>query len=224
VSSGKRMYKSWIPLGAVVVIATLLVGGSAGGHPGSSGFLHAGHSDTMNGTLTAKNFKFKTPKTVRLVVPGSAFIPDSDADTYSHGGYSGEVTPLAGSEMVAPVELPQGARVTQVRWFYDESAADDAGELHLESNLIQGGHTDMALLQSLACATEPCPPRVDSSISPNTINNRVRHYGLWLNDLGGAGDLTTRKVVILYRIGVPGPAASRPLPGATFTGPRSTNH
>jgi hypothetical protein len=217
------LFQSWIPLGIAFVLGTVVVGGVAIAHPGSPSFLHSGHSDTMNGTLTAKNFKYKSPKTVRLVVPGSAFIPESDASTFEHGGYSGEATPTGGSEMVAPVELPHGARVVSVRWFYDENAAVENAELHLEANNLTGDHADMALLLSDACATTPCPPTVDTSISPNTINNRTRHYGLWLDDLSDTGDVTTYKVVITYRVGAPGPAASRPLPGATFTG-RVSNH
>ena len=219
----KSLLQSWIPLGIAFVLGTVVVGGVAFAHPGSPAFLHSGHSDTMNGTLTAKNFKYKSPKTVRLVVSGSAFIPDSDGDTFEHGGYSGSATPLAGSEMVAPVELPHNARVVRVSWFYDESATEDAGELHLEANNLTGGHADMALLLSDICAADPCPPKVDASISPNTINNRTRHYGLWLDDAEGTGELTTYKVVITYRVGAPGPAASRPIAGATFTG-RISNH
>ena len=43
----------------------------------------------MDGTLTAKNFEFKKAKTVSLVVPGSAFIPDDSGDTYEHGATRG---------------------------------------------------------------------------------------------------------------------------------------
>jgi hypothetical protein len=210
--------------GIAFALGTLFIGGAAVGHPGSGAFLHSGHSDTMDGTLTAKNFEFKKAKTVRLVVPGSAFIPDASGDTYEHGGYSGEVTPLTGSEMVAPVNLPDDAKVVRVSWFYDESPADDQGELHLEVNFPQGGHDDMALLLSDACAASSCPPKVDTTITPNTINNKTRHYGLWLNDLGGAGELTTYKVVIRYEVGAPGPASGRPLPGATFAERRTNNH
>jgi hypothetical protein len=128
------------------------------------------------------------------------------------------VTPSAGGEVVAPVELPHGAKVIRVGWYYGASAADEAGELHLEANDLTGSHADMTLLFSQACADDPCPARVDTSISPNTINNTTRHYGLWLRDNSGAEDLTTYKVVITYKIGAPGPASGRTLPGATFTG------
>jgi hypothetical protein len=178
----------------------------------------------MDGTLTARNFEVKKAKTVRLVVPGSAFIRDDSGDTYEHGGYSGEVTPLAGSDMVAPVNLPHGAKVVEVRWFYDPSPNAEEGELHLEANFPTGGHDDMAPLSSDACADFPCPPKVDDTITPNTINNTTRHYGLWLFDLGGTGELTTFKVVIKYEVGASGPASGRPLPGAIFAERPSRNH
>lgn len=214
----KSLLRSWLPLGVAFLLGTLFFGGSAIGHPGFPKFLHSGHSDTMNGTLTAKNFKYKKAVAARLVVSGSAFIPDTDASTFSHGNYSGSVQPTNDNAVVAPIDLPNGARITRVRWYYDTSIAGGVGSLHLEANDRTGGHADMSTLSSVACNTAPCAPAVDTTIAPNTINNGTTHYGLWLSDASATEDLITYKIVIDYKVGRPGPASSRPLAGATFSG------
>ena len=80
--------------------------------------------------------------TRRLVVPGSAFFGDEETEDWSHWDYSGAVTCVTSCTVVAPVQLPHGATVTRVIWYYGSTAGGDA-ELHLESNDFAGGHDDM---------------------------------------------------------------------------------
>jgi hypothetical protein len=62
VSFLRSLLQSWIPVGVAFALGTVVVGGIAIAHPGSPAFLHSGHSDTMNGTLTAKDFEYKKAK------------------------------------------------------------------------------------------------------------------------------------------------------------------
>ena len=204
----RSLARSWLPVGVAFLIGATFVGVAAG-HGGSPDFLHSGHSDTMNGTLKAKNFKFKSPKTNRLVVPGSAFAPNDCT------GFSGEACSNTADNMVAPVNLPQGAVVKRVLWTYDSGAAGDAS-IHLESNFGDANHDDMSLMNTDACGSSPCT-KSDSTISPSGINNARRWYGLWLSP-NIAGHSTFR-VVIVYTTRSVGPATGLPQGVRAAAGP-----
>lgn len=214
----KSLVRSWLPVGVAFLLGATFVG-IAGAHSGFPEFLHSGHSDTMNGTLTAKNFKYKTPKTNKLVVPGAAFVGDTNTSVIDHGNYSGQVFLPAGNVANAPVNLPHGAVVTKVSWFHDTAAAGDA-ELHLEANTATGGHDDMVAPSNAACAATPCVTVV-TTVSPNVINNGLRHYGIFLS---ANNDFTTYKVVIFYTTRLPGPATGLPSgPGISRPGATAAN-
>jgi hypothetical protein len=202
----KKMFHAWLPVGVAFLIGALFVG-SASGHTGFPAFLHSGHSDTMAGTLTAKNFKYSTPKVVQYEVPGSAFVAGTPSDVPDHGNYSGAVTLATGEVAVAPVYLPQGAVVTRVTvWHEVESAFD--WDLHLEANDNVGGHDDMVILDASACAATPCSTST-TTFSPNTVNNKTRAYGLFLRN-DGASPITVFRIVISYRTSALGPASALP--------------
>ena len=193
---------SWLSLVAAMLVGAGLVG-VAQGHRGDRALLHSGHSDTMDGTLTAKNFEYKQPKLFRYTVPAAAFVPNSDSTVFSHTGYSGLVAVSNFNEVVAPVNLPLGAVVTKVQWFHSTSTT--SGRLHLEANDLAGSHLDMAKFRNPpACATQPCR-MTDSTIRRERIVAN-RHYGLWLYADSGTAD--AYKVVIFYRVRRPAPATS----------------
>lgn len=218
-SAVKKLLHSWLPVAVAFLMGALFVG-SASGHPGFPDVLHAGHSDRMAGTLTAKNFKYNKPKAVQYVVPGSAFVSGNPGQEPDHGDYSGIVTVSTAESAVAPVYLPHGAVVTKVTVWH-ETGADDDWNIHLEANGNTGGHADMVNLAASACAATPCSTST-TAVSPNTVNNKKRSYGLWLSNNIGSG-ITVYRVVITYRTSALGPAAALPR-GAQFAGPASDSN
>lgn len=202
----KKMFGSWLPVIVAFLVGGLFIG-SASGHPGFPEFLHAGHSDTMAGTLTARNFRYSTPKVVQYVVPGSAFVEGNPGEVPDHGNYSGQVAVLSGETAVAPVYLPQGAIVTRVTVWHETTAASD-WNLHLEANTSDGDHDDMVNFSASACAATPCSTST-TSVSPNTVNNKTRSYGLFLSN-GSGSTITVYRVVIVYKTRALGPASAMP--------------
>ena len=210
---------TWLPLAVAFLIGAFFVG-SAMGHPGFPEFLHSGHNDTMNGTLTAKNFKYKTPKVVQYVVPGSAFVSGNPGQEPDHGDYSGRVTVAASESAVAPVYIPQGAVVTKVTVWHETGAASD-WRIHLEANDDVGTHIDMVNLLASACVATPCSTST-TAINHKVVNNTARDYGLWLSNQIGSS-ITVYRVVISYRTSFLGPVSAMPS-GAGFAGPGSGNN
>ena len=193
---------------AVPVVLAMLVGaamvGVAQSHPGDKALLHSGHSDTMKGTLKARNFKYLKAKTFRYIVSGGAFIPENAGQTVDHGNYSGMVS-LNGGPAVTGLDLPPGAVVTRFELF----TADGAGavDIHLESNDLQGNHGDVVdMTAASTCGSttfcketatgldDPATPQRENVIAKN------RHYGLWANGPG-----TIYKVLIFYKTRAPLP-------------------
>ena len=167
----------------------------------------------VTGVVKAKDFRFSKPKAAVLNVAGAAFNAESNvSDDVDHDGFSGEVRINSG-DAVAPIDLPQGAVVTQVSLVYAPTASDGDITLHLESNIAANGHSDMVILESAAaCVTDPCTATT-TSVSPDTINNKVRSYGLWLSN-GSGGTVIVYAVRITYTLTRVGPA------GRTVTGTR----
>ena len=195
----KKISGSWLPLAVAFLIGALFVG-SASGHPGFPNFLHAGHSDTMAGTLTAKNFKYRAPRTFLYVVPGSAFVAALPTDVPDHDNYSGGVVLPATDTAVAPVYLPQGAVVTRVTVWHGAGAAN-SWLLHLEQSDNVGDHVDMVVMNAAACAAAPCTTST-ITVSPNTVNNTTRSHGIMLRNTSG-GEIRAYRVVITYRTSTP---------------------
>jgi hypothetical protein len=205
----KRFLRAVLPLVAAFVLGALAVG-QVGAHTGFPKFLHSGHSDTMNGTLKAKGFKFKTRKTGVLVVGASAFQPMDSGCGWSNPGYGGALIAESACLFSANVDLPSGARITKVRWFHDTvtTPAGD-GDMILEGDdpLSSGGGYDTltSISADTSCTTVPCIG-ADATIplipGVNPVNNLMTHYTLsW--DVAVA-NFRMAKVIVFYTVANPG--------------------
>ncbi|HYN37449.1 MAG TPA: hypothetical protein VEV82_10815 [Actinomycetota bacterium] len=189
--SATSVFRSSLSMVAAFLLGVALTG-VATGHSGFGSLLHSGHSDVMDGTLTAEGFKYSSPETHRLAVPAAAFIHES-----SSGG--GQV--IITAPQVAPVNLPDGATVKKVQWYYDETASDD-DTLQLEVwDPGPGQESNMVNLDQPACNSLPCVSSTTGISSP-VINNKTHHYVLMLFP-GPMDPVTTFKIVITYEVTVP---------------------
>lgn len=195
--------KSWAR-DALPVLTALLIGAGmvnvAQSHTGETALLHSGHSDKMDGTLTARNFRYSKARTFRYVVPAAAFSAEATTSDLNHGGYSGVVALDNDDEAVAGVSLPIRARVTRVRTFVDEGDI----RIHLESNKLDGNgdHGEMVDEDPPTCPGTSVCVFTDSSIDSPVIRGD-RHYGLWLDSQGASARIF--KVVIYYKTRAPSP-------------------
>jgi hypothetical protein len=198
----KAALRKATPLIAAFLIGTMFVGAAWAVTTKLKGNL------VVTGTVTAKNFKFSTPKGAMLNVPGAAFIAeDSVSSDVNHGNYSGEADLNSGASAIAPVELPNGAVVTKVVLWYAPVGSDGDLEIHLESNIPANDHDDMVILNAKAsCVTTPCKVST-SSVFAKTINNGFRDYGIFARDNSGTG-VTLYRVQIFYKTAAVGPQAA----------------
>jgi hypothetical protein len=201
--TGEVGMKLWMK--GTALLAAFLLGvaltGVASSHSGFGAFLHAGHSDTMDGTLTAKGFKFKPKETGRLVVPAAAFQVDAGDLNHTSNG-QGTATLSASGNAIAPVSLPDRAVITRLSWFHDIDL--DAGSaMRLQLRNADGSTANVALADFQAgedCADLPCAT-TDDFPGNATVNNRRRHY--WLEWVA-QDEQETHKVVIVYKVATPG--------------------
>lgn len=194
-----RKARDWLP---VIVAAAFFAGALATqaiSHPGEGDLLHSGHNDRMNGTLTAKNFKFKPAKTFKYTVPAAAFFGEA-GDAAGHSGYTGAVGVAPGQSAIAPVQLPIGARITKLEWFLVD--AEDVG-LSLQANAMTGVGDNVDIVEmGGSCSGDPCKV-VSTDIGDPSVVKASRHYGLQI--FGGSEFSTTYKVVITYTLNRPTP-------------------
>ena len=200
-----KLWARGTALGAAFLLGAALTG-VATGHSGSGALLHSRHSDTMDGTLTAKGFKFETKKTSRVAVPAPAFQASGGTLDQNQDGYA---TLVSGGDAVAPVLLPDRAVVTRLTWFHDDNPAFNS-YMRLYAGGPQGG-TGLIAGADIG-AGEDCQPSpievcstTDDTIDPNLddINNRSWHYFL---DWHTSDAQVTHKVVIVYKVATPGPS------------------
>ena len=165
----------------------------------------------MNGTLTAKGFKYKNPKTGILALGTGAFSPVSSGCTYdtASGNGQGFLHSSGSCDYHANVSLPHGARITRVRWSYDTVSTVGDATLRLEANndlSSGGGGTDLVQLNAdEACTETPCianDSSVPTAAGVNPVNNTNRHYTLYLEATGGS--FRWSKVLVYYTARTPG--------------------
>jgi hypothetical protein len=179
----REKFRSWLPMVVAFVVGATMVGSAWAAVTVIEGDL------TVKGTVKAKSFRYTTPKTQRLVVPGSAFIADESTDDVNHGNYSGAVVfGSGGGTANAPLYLPHGAVIQKVTWVHDGGSMN----FHLERN-FSTDHEDMLDKNSSPCGVSVCSKSY-TAISPRVINNNKSHYGIFLN----GSDARLYKFVIVY--------------------------
>ena len=182
-------------------VAAFLLGialtGIAAGHGGSGQVLHSGHSDSMRGNLTAKDFRYRSPKTSRLVIPGTAFHGRTHISEFQHDLELSSIIVPNSNYVVAPVFLPDGAQVKSIQWFHSDD--NETGTFQMHASFFENGEPAFTLMSestvNAGCSQEPCVV-ADSTVDASTINNRSRHYSLNVS----GGETTVFKAVVIYSV------------------------
>jgi len=79
----------------------------------------------VNGIIDTTKVSYSSPRTHYLSIPVEAFVPDRNIDYYNLGGTGGAYIETGKAAMVAPVQLPQGAKITIFQVFFVDSSASD---------------------------------------------------------------------------------------------------
>jgi hypothetical protein len=175
-------------LGGILVLAAVVVAASA------------------IGTAIAGSASARVVRTRTAVIGAASFVPIVSDCQYGRGGISGgDDAGLLRDDntcaYAAPVSLPQGARVTKMKFVYDSHVVGTKGVLELTRHFSSGGRNDMASVTATQGCAAPC-----SSVTTNVVNAHVDNsrytYTLRVYNGGTAtSGFFTVKAVITYTIG-----------------------
>lgn len=159
----------------------------------------------VNGNVKADNFEYTNPRVNYFTVTGMAFKPGHQvANSWSaYYGYGHAYLTSENGAMVAPVYLPNGAKVTNVEVFYEDTSASDMS-IYFNQHLGSGSFP----LFSYTTSGESSQIQSYSQSINSTINNNGSAYyaviyaSPWPSQ--SAGDrLGFQKMVITYEVDEP---------------------
>ena len=170
------------------------------GHDHDSDYVGVTGLQSIDGTLTVSELKYDSAKMKKLSIIGAAFKPEISGEGYVINNTNGTIySTSAGTRYFhAPVNLPDGAIVTELRY----NILNSYGGFDSEATLIRRGAGSMATV--LAPPSTPTW-RIynDQTINSATIDNDNFYFvRLKLNGTGGAG-VHAGGVVITYGVGSP---------------------
>ena len=80
----------------------------------------------LDGIINTTKVSYSSPRTYYLSIPAEAFVPDRNVDYSAAGGEWGVFIETGEAELVAPVQLPHGAKITKFQvFFFDNSYISD---------------------------------------------------------------------------------------------------
>jgi len=79
-----------------------------------------------DGIINTTKVSYSSPRTYYLSIPAEAFVPDRNVDYSNPGGEWGVFIETGEAGLVAPVQLPHGAKITKFQvFFFDNSYISD---------------------------------------------------------------------------------------------------
>jgi hypothetical protein len=155
--------------------------------------------DTMSGPLTVPRIIYTSPRAQYFVVGGEGFVPGSNVDYFNTYGNGGAYIVSGSGALVAPVHLPHGAVVTELRvFFYDNSSSDMTVSLDLQG--MSGGYSTMARVSS--SGAPGYMSETDTTITSATIDNLAYSYLVYAYcSAWDGGNLKIKGAVIRYLLG-----------------------
>jgi len=156
---------------------------------------------TVLNDANADNFNFNTPKTNYISVAGDAFVSGSNDPFFSSSGNGGTYPSTAGSGwLVAGVNLPHGATVTEVRFYVTDTSA--AADISLDLERLRHGFGGFSSIASVSTSgfNGTYLERIDTTISNPVVDNNLYHYHLRIFSTNWSGSLSMNihSVVIEY--------------------------
>ncbi len=168
------------------------------------GSLNPSEKLEVAGNIKASDFIFSTPKTYYYTLSGVNFIPEKSSDTTIVTIGSGEITMqtnVAGKRIIAPVQLPDGATLINLKAYLNDNNTTENLRVTLYrktimsnffadnyGTLVSSGSAGFALYQT--------------SLFTNVVDNTLYTYYLSVGTENSAvpfpGNIYLRAVIIEY--------------------------
>jgi hypothetical protein len=133
--------------------------------------------------LTASSFKYSSPKTGYVRVSSMAFIPDSPNTTYFNSWPDG-LADSVNSCFNTGVDLPQGARVKSITFYFESGAGSDfQGEL-VRTRLSTGANQEFQVSPSNDAGTRATATANVPSIRQPVTSDHAYGIGVCPGDDG----------------------------------------
>ena len=146
--------------------------------------------------LLSKGNTTSTPQTEYFTVGSEAFVPGNNVDyknTYGCGGafmYSGS------GGMVAPVHLPQGAEITNLKVFFNDTSENDMSVSLYRQYLTGCGYQVLASVSS--SGDGGYYSEENNSITSPIVDNMTNSYHIYAYSDSWDSDLKIKGAVITY--------------------------
>jgi hypothetical protein len=117
----------------------------------SNGYVSIGEGDTavkfdvsgdieVNGIINTTKVSYSSPRTYYVSIPAEAFIPERNIDYSILGGEWGIFIETGEAELVAPVHLPHGAKITLFQVFFADYSYSSDISASLEYLVLSDGN------------------------------------------------------------------------------------
>jgi hypothetical protein len=153
----------------------------------------------VNGNINvAGKVMYASPRTHYFVVGGEAFHPGENVDYRNTYGNGGAYMVTGTGAMVAPVHLPHGAEVIELKAFFDDNSGSDMSVSLYGLNLNGGAYTPMASVTSTGISGYGTG--TDTSITNATIDNTSRGYLIYAYSSSWSSSLKIMGALVTYTI------------------------
>lgn len=117
-------------------------------------FVNAGSSDVMNGSLTVDDIQYNAPRVHTLLIGDISFVARSENATVHRGTGMGGVYIANGAVygLVAPVNIPVNATVTEVEIYFTDSDASNDLKFYFYAHQPNGGYYSQGTITSSGSA------------------------------------------------------------------------
>ncbi len=164
------------------------------------------HRLDVAGTARAENFRYTSAQTRYLSLPPSAFRPRQDSASAIVESAAGEtyyVAAIGTGNFTAPLNLPDGARITAVRaWVVDNSAAGNLAVNLMRRGYGAPGYSTIASGDTIGAIAGV--QEVDCLTIEHTVNNETDTYIISVFSSNWDGILTSiRGVRVTYTVPAP---------------------
>jgi len=159
----------------------------------------SGNDVEVSNDITAESFQFETPKLNYYSISGNSFHSASNDSFLASGGIGGAyITNPGTGVLVAPVNLPHGARVTGMRVYCADTSA--LGSFSISLMYQEHGGSTFFSAASTNTAGFNSSDLTLTDIANHTVNNNTRHYHIrvFSSNWSGSNSMRIDSVVIEY--------------------------
>ena len=151
------------------------------------------------GSINADSLQYNNARTHYLTIPAEAFHPGSNVNYFNTYGMGGAyISATGGNALVAPVHLPDGATVTKMTVYFNDSSTSDMTVYFHRLSYTGGGYFNLATVTS--SGTAGYYTKTDTTISYATIDNTDGGYLIYAYSTAWDSNLKLMGVTITYTI------------------------